>query len=329
MIWKRCLLLMTALAVNTLVAGQAVPAQGDKSIDESQQEITTDIVPEVPIQAVDSNRTKMGTVAEEPPPVQGDKPIEEGAQETAVNMVSVEPALLQEDGSTKGGEQVLPMRTVGSMYKAARVPPVDSNGGNLEIYRATMGTVAEEPPPVQGDIPIEEGAQGTAMNMVSVEPVFLQEDESTNGGEQVLPMATVAGEPGEPVLYTSMVSDNPPFINESEPVLTKAMVSPDEPIPVTGIMYNGAGVPATPELTSTMAQCPVTLGCCEEDCCGAGTSWQSSFCTIDRDSTGFNGTHSGDWAAGCIDRVCCEEECCSPETKYDNTAAECLPRGLS
>jgi|APLow6443716910_1056828.scaffolds.fasta_scaffold1727887_1 hypothetical protein len=58
----------------------------------------------------------MDTVAEEPPPVKGDKLIKEGAQETAVNMVSVAPALLQEDGSTKGGEQVVPMCTVGTMY---------------------------------------------------------------------------------------------------------------------------------------------------------------------------------------------------------------------
>jgi hypothetical protein len=54
MIWTRCLLLMTALAVNTLVAGQPFSVQEDKPINEGQQEITIGIVPEVPIQAVDS-----------------------------------------------------------------------------------------------------------------------------------------------------------------------------------------------------------------------------------------------------------------------------------
>jgi hypothetical protein len=203
------------------------------------------------------------------------------------------------------------------------------------------------------------------MNMVSVEPALLQEDGSANGGEQELPMGTVAGEPGEPgepVLYKSidegepvltmeMVSENPPFIDPEGQIVwdpdgpqyledgggdqVYAMnMAPQEEMssvadgPPPGTMYMTAGVPATPGLTSTTEQlCSVMFGCCEEDCCGAGTSWQKPFCIIDRDSTGFNGTHSSAWAAGCIDRVCCEKQCCSPGTEYDNTTAECVPQG--
>jgi hypothetical protein len=57
MILTCCLLLMTALAVNTLVAGQPIPVQGDKPSDDSQQEITTGMVPEEPIQAVGREKT--------------------------------------------------------------------------------------------------------------------------------------------------------------------------------------------------------------------------------------------------------------------------------
>jgi hypothetical protein len=167
MIFTRCLLLMTALAVNTLVAGQPIPAQGDKPIDESQQEITTGMVPEQSIQGV------------------------------------------------------------------------DSDGANPDVYRTTMGTVAEEPAPDQVDTPTEEGAQETAMNMVSVEPALLQEDGSANGGEQELPMGKVAGEPGEPgepVLYES--------IDELEPVLTMEMVSENPPFidPEGKIVWTPDGV---------------------------------------------------------------------------------------
>jgi CDGSH-type Zn-finger protein len=49
---------------------------------------------------------------------------------------------------------------------------------------------------------------------------------------------------------------------------------------------------------SSVEQCPLVLGCCEEDCCGAGTSWESPFCASDPDSTGFNGTHSSAWDEG-------------------------------
>ena len=78
------------------------------------------------------------------------------------------------------------------------------------------------------------------------------------------------------------------------------------------------------------ALCPLVLGCCEEDCCGEGTSWdvKKAHCISNPNSSGFNGTHSSAWIDGCVERVCCEDECCSPgETEYDGNSALCVPKG--
>lgn len=73
-------------------------------------------------------------------------------------------------------------------------------------------------------------------------------------------------------------------------------------------------------------QCPREPACCEEDCCGPGTSWYSPFCVYNSDSSGFNGTHSDAFDKGCVERACCEEDCCNPGfTEYDATQALCLP----
>ena len=77
------------------------------------------------------------------------------------------------------------------------------------------------------------------------------------------------------------------------------------------------------------AQCPLVLGCCEEDCCGEGTSWESPSCILNPDSSGFDGTYSSEYNEGCILRSCCENECCSDGTEYDSSTALCVPEGTT
>jgi len=76
-------------------------------------------------------------------------------------------------------------------------------------------------------------------------------------------------------------------------------------------------------------ECPLVAKCCEEDCCGQGTSWDSNrgYCVYDLDSDGFNGTHSDAFNPDCVERACCEDSCCSPGTRYVFDQALCLPSG--
>ena len=65
--------------------------------------------------------------------------------------------------------------------------------------------------------------------------------------------------------------------------------------------------------------------CCEEDCCGSGTSWASPYCIVDTSSGGFQGKHSDSYDPDCCPRVCCESDCCGNGTYYDLFADYCLP----
>lgn len=85
---------------------------------------------------------------------------------------------------------------------------------------------------------------------------------------------------------------------------------------------------ATAQLVTTTGAdvCPM-LGCCVNDCCGAGTSWNASlqYCVEDDASSGFNGVYSPDYRRGCFARVCCEGDCCGQGTQYSSEAEECRP----
>lgn len=74
--------------------------------------------------------------------------------------------------------------------------------------------------------------------------------------------------------------------------------------------------------------CPA-LGCCQEDCCGEGTSWdaESAYCIFAPGSPGFNGTYTTEQPEGCQEHLCCEDTCCASGTYYDLTAKCCLPSG--
>ena len=81
-----------------------------------------------------------------------------------------------------------------------------------------------------------------------------------------------------------------------------------------------------PAVTTLEEDCPFAPECCEEDCCGQGSSWDvdTKYCIPDADSTGFNGTYSDAWEPGCIMRTCCEAKCCQSDLEYDEETANCI-----
>ena len=86
-----------------------------------------------------------------------------------------------------------------------------------------------------------------------------------------------------------------------------------------------ACVALSPPISAPIEECPWIPDCCEEDCCGEGTSWEPPFCVLDQSGPGFNGTHSDTYDNGCVERACCESACCSKGTIYDTSLALCFP----
>jgi len=81
----------------------------------------------------------------------------------------------------------------------------------------------------------------------------------------------------------------------------------------------------TPSPTPTDGICPA-LGCCGEDCCAEGTSWDSvSTCVADPSSVGWDGTYTMEHSPGCAYRICCEADCCGQGTLYDPEKECCIP----
>lgn len=70
--------------------------------------------------------------------------------------------------------------------------------------------------------------------------------------------------------------------------------------------------------------CPKEPNCCEEDCCGLGTSWDGTYCLKDLAGPGFDGVYSSSHNYGCVYRTCCEANCCAENTVYDAGTAECI-----
>lgn len=71
--------------------------------------------------------------------------------------------------------------------------------------------------------------------------------------------------------------------------------------------------------------CPWYPDCCEEDCCGPGTSWLSGRCESDPGSVGWIPPHSPEHSTDCGPRRCCENTCCGEGLYYDPTTAFCYP----
>lgn len=71
-------------------------------------------------------------------------------------------------------------------------------------------------------------------------------------------------------------------------------------------------------------ECPKVPVCCEEDCCGPGTSWSVSQCVAEATSPGFTGSYSDGYVVGCVPRVCCEADCCTGVLVYDEETGYCL-----
>jgi len=74
----------------------------------------------------------------------------------------------------------------------------------------------------------------------------------------------------------------------------------------------------------TPPQCLVK-DCCEDDCCGEGTSWDATLGTCVFDSGG--GGYTGTAVQGCEFQSCCEADCCdiAQATYYSSEAKCCLP----
>lgn len=81
-----------------------------------------------------------------------------------------------------------------------------------------------------------------------------------------------------------------------------------------------------PDLDLPAEFCSRIPGCCEEDCCGPGTSYNGGggACEADPSSPGWPGVYSDLYQFGCVFRRCCEDECCSEGTEYDPSIECCV-----
>lgn len=70
----------------------------------------------------------------------------------------------------------------------------------------------------------------------------------------------------------------------------------------------------------------VLVGCCLDDCCSAGTSWDivTKYCIANSTSFGFDGEHIEEYTEGCMSRLCCNEDCCGSGTRYDTESESCV-----
>lgn len=68
------------------------------------------------------------------------------------------------------------------------------------------------------------------------------------------------------------------------------------------------------------------VGCCLDDCCSAGTSWDqvTKYCIANSTSFGFEGFHVEEYLEGCMSRVCCNEDCCGTGTRYNAESESCV-----
>lgn len=85
--------------------------------------------------------------------------------------------------------------------------------------------------------------------------------------------------------------------------------------------------PEAPAPTAAPTEQCFIPGCCVEDCCGPGTSWDAAieYCIPNADSLGWNGTYESEYERGCLERSCCEGDCCSSGTVFDAGIKCCVP----
>lgn len=70
--------------------------------------------------------------------------------------------------------------------------------------------------------------------------------------------------------------------------------------------------------------CPSVPECCEEDCCGPNSSFDSPSCSFQLNAPGFTGVYSADYLFGCTERTCCLEDCCGQNTQWDPATGFCV-----
>lgn len=113
------------------------------------------------------------------------------------------------------------------------------------------------------------------------------------------------------------------MIPETYEVVERAMTGQE----VRRIILNKNDVIMLGEAVPVVQDCPLEPPCCEEDCCGQGTSWnlETGYCVVDPGATGFTGTYSDAWEPGCVLRACCTGDCCGKDTTYNELFASCIP----
>eukprot|EP00542_Grammatophora_oceanica_P022924 CAMPEP_0194032528 /NCGR_PEP_ID=MMETSP0009_2-20130614/5452_1 /TAXON_ID=210454 /ORGANISM="Grammatophora oceanica, Strain CCMP 410" /LENGTH=624 /DNA_ID=CAMNT_0038672997 /DNA_START=404 /DNA_END=2278 /DNA_ORIENTATION=+ len=97
-------------------------------------------------------------------------------------------------------------------------------------------------------------------------------------------------------------------------------------------LFTTTSLPVTTAASATTDDCPL-VDCCDDDCCGAGTSWNGTECVSNPLSRGWNGFGASIPAAGdqCFPRICCEERCCGAGLEYvmGRLRRQCLPIGAT
>lgn len=69
--------------------------------------------------------------------------------------------------------------------------------------------------------------------------------------------------------------------------------------------------------------CPI-VSCCEEECCGPGTHYETSKCVADATSSGYDGPGPGQIECG--EKACCTGGCCAEgQTTWSSLMERCVP----
>ena len=349
--------LMSAIAVSTLVAGQTTGADGVEKTEDGTSDTgvrPTVIGPEPDITVLptdpavipeDPNAVTVAYVPNETLSweydadgnvisyINGIPEAEYYASQGAV--AYAEPVPLMMTASLEGQETVMPagpdgepvllMMTATSEGQDALPTDPAVNPPKPELYyAATSAGPKEEPVPVMMTA-TSEGQEGTLPpDAASLEPKVYYTAASAGPDFEytkspVADPGPTTAEDGEPkaVMVTTTMESQVPQLYYADSTQEESF-NPEDPLPVKALAGPGGTLGGEEE-------CPFLPGCCEEDCCGQGTLWQSPFCVLDPSSAGFNGTHSSEWNAGCIERACCESNCCIPGTVYDSSKALCVP----
>lgn len=90
------------------------------------------------------------------------------------------------------------------------------------------------------------------------------------------------------------------------------------------VLFLGSAEVALGQTGVEEEDCPLFPVCCEEDCCGPNSSFNSPRCIFDLNAPGFTGSYTPAHVFGCTTRACCEADCCGSNTVWDATSGFCV-----